>query len=80
MRKYIATSSLNLENILSTESISPYSFYKMRSFGYQNFVQLDILKNIDCILLFSEIPYFYIEDSQRENNPMIIQIDDDQQL
>lgn len=80
MRKYIATSSLNLENILSTECISPFSFYKMRSFGYQNFVLLDVLKKIDCILLFSEIPYFYIEDSQRENNPMIIQIDDDQQL
>ena len=80
MKKYIATSSLNLENILSTESISPFSFYKIRSFGYQNFVLLDVLKNIDCILLFSEIPYFYIEDNQRENNPMIIQIDDDQQL
>lgn len=78
--KYIVTSSLNIENILSTESISPVSFYKLRSFGYQSFYQLDELRDFNCILLFSAIPHFFIDDEQRENYPMIIQIDDDLQL
>ena len=81
MNYYIATSSLNLENILSTESISPMHFYKTRSFGYQNFYQILQLKDfVDRILLFSELPNFDIKDGQRENNPMIIQIDTDQQF
>lgn len=80
MKYYVATSSLNIENILSTESISPASSYKSRSFGYQSFNQLDELKSFNCIMLFSVIPHFFIEDEQRENYPMIIQIDDDLQL
>lgn len=81
MNYYIATSSLNLENILSTESISPMHFYKTRSFGYQNFYQILQLKDFaDRILLFSELPNFDIKDEQRENNPMVIQIDTDQQF
>ena len=78
--KYIATSSLNIDNILSTESISPFPFYDTRSFGYNKFIQIDELKNCDSILLFSEIPYFEIEDEQRENHPMVVQIDDEYQL
>ena len=63
MNYYIATSSLNLENILSTESISPMHFYKTRSFGYQNFYQILQLKDFaDRILLFSELPNFDIKD------------------
>ena len=81
MNYYIATSSLNIENILSTESISPADLYKTRSFGYRNFYQISQLKNFaDKILLFSEIPAFDIKDEQRENYPMIIQIDTDQQF
>lgn len=81
MNYYIATSSLNIENILSTESISPADLYRTRSFGYRNFYQISQLKNfVDKILLFSEIPAFDIEDEQRESHPMIIQIDTDQQF
>lgn len=81
MNYYITTSSLNIENILSTESISPVSFYKTRSFGYRNFYQIPQLNDFtDNILLFSELPDFDIEDEQRENYPMIIQIDTEQQF
>ena len=80
MTYYIATSSLNIENILSTESVSPINFYKTRSFGYRNFYQIPQLKDFANILLFSEIPYFEIEDEQRENHPMIIQIDTEQKF
>lgn len=80
MTYYIVTSSLNIENILSTESISPTIFYETRLFGYRNFYQIHQLENFTNILLFSEIPYFEIEDEQRENHPMIIQIDTDQKF
>lgn len=78
--KYILTSSLNIDNILSTESISPMSFYGKRSFGYRHFVQLDELRDCDPILLFDIIPSFCIEDKQRDNYPMVVGVDDDGNL
>ena len=78
--RYIVTSSLNIDNILSTESVSPMYSYEMRSFGYNKFIQIDELKDYDYILLFSEVPNFEIRDKQRENYPMVIQIDDEQQF
>ena len=81
MNYYIPTSSLNIENILSTESISPVNFYKTRTFGYRKFYQIPQLNDFtDKILLFSVLPDFDIEDEQRENYPMIIQIDTEQQF
>lgn len=80
MNYYIATSSLNMENILSTESISPVNLYQTRSFGYRNFYQIPQLKDFSDILLFSEIPYFKIDDELRENYPMVIQISTKQQF
>jgi len=80
MKYYIITSSLNVDNILSSESISPISFYSKRDFGYKNFQKIDELNVVNNIVLFSEIPYFEIRDSERENHPMAIEIDDDVQL
>lgn len=37
MKYYIRTLRSNLDNILSSESISPYSFYLNRGYGYQRF-------------------------------------------
>lgn len=78
--KYIATSSLNIDNILSTESISPFSFYIKRTFGYNNFDQIKELSDFDGILLFSKIPSFTINDNERESFPMVIAVNDDEQL
>ena len=79
--KYFVTSSLNIDNILSTESISPFSFYQKRSFGYERIEQLAQFVNFaDLVILFSEIPNFTIEDSERDNHPLVIQIDDEDQF
>ncbi|KAF0236877.1 MAG: hypothetical protein FD181_2384 [Prolixibacteraceae bacterium] len=80
MKYYIITSSLNVDNILSSESISPISFYGKRDFGYKTFQKIDKLNIANNIVLFSEIPYFEIHDSERENYPMVIEITDDVQL
>lgn len=76
MRYYFPTSSLNADNILSTESISPKSFYKRRPFGYQNFYSLKSDRHDNCIFLYSQIPFYSIEDAERDNYPMIVEIDD----
>lgn len=48
MKYYIKTLRSNLDNILSSESISPYSFYQGRAFGYRRFDRLkeDIFDNV----------------------------------
>lgn len=80
MKYYIALSSLNIDNILSSESISPYFFYEKRDFGYRSFQKIkNVILNND-ILLFSQLPYFTIQDSDSENYPMVIEIEDDKQL
>jgi len=37
MKYYIPTSTLNVSNILSSGSISPYSYYGKRQFGIKTF-------------------------------------------
>jgi hypothetical protein len=80
MKYYIVLSSLNVDNVLSSESISPFSFYGKRDFGYKSFQKVDGITYANDIVLFSQIPYFEIRDSERENYPMIIEIEDDNQL
>ena len=64
---YIPTSSLNFNNILSSESISPCAFYPRRGFGFKRFEKVE-LNNLDnVILLYDKYPYFDIVDSQIEN-------------
>lgn len=80
MKYYIALSSLNIDNILSSESISPYSFYEKRDFGYRSFQKIKNVTHQNDILLFSQLPYFTIQDADSENYPMVIEIEDDKQL
>lgn len=80
MKYYIVTSSLNIDNILSSESISPYSFYSKRDFGYRTFQKLDDISISNSLVLFSELPFFEIRDFENENHPMVIEIEDDFQL
>ncbi len=80
MKRYIVTNSLNIDNILSTESISPINVYTHRKFGYQSFVELEFDIPHNYLLLFSVVPSYYIDDSYREQFPLIIEVDDDKQL
>lgn len=71
---YIPTSSLNFNNIMSSESISPWSFYGMRGYGYKHFEKVE-LNNLDnTILLYEEFPDFSIDDREFENFAMVIEI------
>ena len=80
MKYYIATSSLNLDNILQSESISPLSFYLRRKTGYTNFEIIPELREIKAIVLFADPIIFSIKDHSRYNDPILIEIDDELQL
>lgn len=79
MKYYIPLSSLNLDNILQAESISPVSFYEKRETGYKSFEVLPQLRGIDPIVLFKRPVYIPINDN-RYNFPILIEIEDESQL
>ena len=72
---YIPTSTLNFNNIMSSESISPVAFYVHRRFGYKRFYKV-VPNNFDnLILLYDKYPVFDINDKELENYPLVIEID-----
>jgi len=80
MKYYFPTTNLNIDNLLSTESISPYAFYSERKFKPNYFE--NILPSIynSVILLFSKIPSFKLDDKEIEQYPIVLEIEDKQQL
>lgn len=72
---YIPTSTLNFNNLMSSESISPASFYLRRGFGYKRFEKVGPNPLDNRIILYREYPVFEIHDNESENYPMVIEID-----
>lgn len=72
---YIPTSTLNFNNIMSSESISPASFYELRGFGYSRFKKVDPNPLDNRIILYEEFPSFEIDDKVLENYPLVVEID-----
>ncbi|MGE0077648.1 MAG: hypothetical protein AB7S48_07300 [Bacteroidales bacterium] len=80
MKLYIPTSSLNFNNIMSCESISPHGFYLQRNFGYKTFEKVDLNSFNNSLLLFEAFPEFKISNSELVNYPMVIEVDIDVEL
>ena len=79
MKKYyIPTSSLNFNNIFSSESISPCGFYSLRNFGYSNCVSIPENPLEGAILLYEELKSFARPISNIEDHPMLIEIETDE--
>ena len=79
MKYYITTSSLNIDNILQSESILPISHYDQRVTGFNSFEQLEELRQQTCIVLFKFPVEFIINDTGRYNFPILIELEDDNQ-
>lgn len=78
MKYYIPTSTLNFNNILSSESISPKAFYAIRGFGYPRWTEIEENNNANAILLYSN-PFSFIRPaSDLEDHPMLIEISTDE--
>lgn len=75
MRLYIPTCTLNFNNILSSESISPIGFYARRNFGNKRFYPVYANDKEQVILLYSKYPRFKVEENDLENFPMVIEIE-----
>lgn len=77
MKYYIPTSSLNFNNILSTESISPKVFYEKRDFGYSRWWSIEE-NNIENITPLFDSPHkFERPSSDMEDHEMLIEISTD---
>ena len=75
MKLYLATSSLNIDNILSTESVAPISFYQRRTYGYNTFCGLDLTPFQKVLVLFSKIPHFEIFYRDHDSRPVVCEIE-----
>ena len=72
---YLPTSSLNFNNIMSSESISPFSFYSHRKFGYERFYKVEANDLNNTILLYDKYPIFAVDNTKLENYPIVFEID-----
>lgn len=78
MKIYIPTSTLNLDSILSSDSISPKSFYQDRVFGNKYWYEVEE-NNCDNILLLYKTPHcFSRPKGDLEDHPMLIEFDTDE--
>lgn len=75
MKYYIPTSSLNFNNILSSESISPSSFYGKRGFGYSRWTEVEENNVSDVILLYDKPFVFERPISDTEDHPMLVELE-----
>ena len=73
MKYYIPTSSLNFNNILSTESVSPAAYYKLRGFGYARWTTIPENEQGGAILLYAAPHSFTRPKSDVEDHPMLIE-------
>lgn len=72
---YIPTSTLNFNNIMSSESISPASFYARRDFGYKRFEKVGPNNLNNKSILYDRYPVFDADNSEIENYPMVIKVE-----
>jgi len=75
MKKYyIPTSTLNFNNILSSESISPKAFYDNRGFGYSRWATIPENPFSNAIVLNDCLCYFERPKSDIEDHPLLIEL------
>ena len=81
MRKfYIPTTSLNFNNILSTESISPKAFYQRRRFGYSRWFDVPENSCEFAITLYDHPGSFSRPQGDMEDHPLLIELDSDEEF
>lgn len=71
---YIPTSTLNFNNILSSESISPKAFYEKRGFGYSRWTTVPENPFNNAIVLLENLCRFERPISDLEDHPLLIEV------
>lgn len=80
MKYYIPTTNLNIDNLFTTESISPNAYYPIREIKPNNFESIPYSLGEFEIFLFSEIPAFELKRDEFEHYPIVIEFEDSEQL
>jgi len=75
MKLFIPTCTLNLNNILSTESVSPPIFYQKRMFGNKRFEKVEANNFDNLLVLYSKLPLFEIKDEGLDNFWMVLEVE-----
>ena len=71
---YISTTTLNFNNILSSESISPKAFYERREFGYRRWAAIEENGIENATILYDKLPSFSRPDNGLEDHPLVVQV------
>jgi hypothetical protein len=71
---YIPTTTLNFNNILSSESISPKAFYKNRLFGYSRWASIPENPFENSIVLYDQAVFFNRPKSDYEDHPLLLEV------
>lgn len=72
---YIPTSTLNFNNILSSESISPKAFYEKRNFGYSRWTVIPGNNLENAITLYDSLCYFERPQSDSEDHALLVEVE-----
>lgn len=73
---YTVVQSDSFNNIFSTESLSPVSFYEKRNFGYRNYKKSELIRD-NFIVFFTEQISTYNQNWSGENFPVTVAISDE---
>ena len=73
-KRYIPTTSLNFNNVLSSESISPKAFYQKRGFGYIRWFSIPENDIDNVILLYKSLSSFVRKKGDMEDHPLLIEV------
>lgn len=76
MMLYTVVQSDSFNNIFSTESLSPVSFYEKRNFGYRNYKKSELIRD-NFIVFFTEQISTYDQNWSGENFPVTVAISDE---
>lgn len=77
---YIPTTTLNFNNLLSCESISPSEFYRERSYGYRFWYNLPTCNAEGYIILYEKPFRFSLPATGLEHHPMLLELQVDERL
>ena len=71
---FIPVNSLNFNNILSSESVSPASFYEKRGFGFKRFERINANPLPNSILAYTKVVAIETAKSDREEYPIYLAV------
>ena len=80
MKYYIPTTTLNFNNIMSSESVSPKAFYARRGFGYPRWEAIPENEEDNVVLLYEQPFKLTRPKSDKEDHPMLIEIETEEEF